>query len=285
MNEAKQMIRFPAVAGSFYPNQADDLLRMTTELLNKNHHEKQKTKALIVPHAGFVFSGAVAAAAYSILETDISPIVFLIGSSHRRTFHGIAIDTSDAYVTPLGKIAVNTQITKTLHENNPLFTPNAEPHIKEHALEVQLPFLQTIYHNHLTIVPLLLGSASTEELNRMADALLPYFARQEVLFMITTDLSHYPPSDIAEETDHRTTMAICTGNSDILKETLKQEAGRNYPGYQTGMCSYKAVLLLQNITGHYPNTKFQLLKYQNSGYSTLGSNESVVGYAAISVTI
>ncbi len=278
-------IRSSAFAGSFYPAQSKNLLQLTTQLLDENKQTPGNAKAIIVPHAGYVFSGGVAASAFNLLRETNDAIIFVIGSSHHSLFQGAALETHDAYQTPLGNIAVNTEITKTLAQNNNLFSLLSEPHEKEHALEVQIPFLQTIFPPSTTVVPILLGNASTIEIKQMSDILFPYFERTDTRFVISTDLSHYPPFDIAEETDHRVITSVCSGDPDNLKETLQHEASRHLPGYRTGMCGYKAVLLLQYITKKFPWVEYRLIKYQNSGHSQFGCNDGVVGYAAISITL
>ena len=286
MDLEKQKIRFPAVAGSFYPDKQKELQQLINQLLHENKQTGIAPKALIVPHAGYVFSGAVAASGYGLLNARlINPVVFLIGASHHFLFHGAALDPHEAFQTPLGIVPLHQATNQQLAKTQPLFALSGDPHHREHSLEVQLPFLQTIYHGQLTIVPILFGAASTDKLQLMAAALQPFFERPDTLFVISTDLSHYPPMETAQETDQRVIEAICTGDPEKLKKTLQHEANRNLPGYQTGLCGYKAVLLLQYITSHHKTARYQLIKYQNSGHSKHGSREGVVGYAAISVTI
>ena len=286
MDLEKQKIRFPAVAGTFYPDKKEDLQQLVTQLLHDNKQNGIAPKALIVPHAGYVFSGAVAASGYGLLNARLNnPVVFLIGASHHFLFHGAALDPHETFQTPLGIVPLHQATNQQLTKAQPLFALSGDPHHREHSLEVQLPFLQTIYHNLFNIVPILLGSASTGDLQQMADALQPLFERPNTLFVISTDLSHYPPMETAQETDQRVIEAICTGDPEKLKKTLQHEANRNLPGYQTGLCGYKAVLLLQYITSHHKTARYQLIKYQNSGPSQHGSREGVVGYAAISVTL
>ncbi len=286
MDLEKQKIRFPAVAGSFYPDNQEGVRQLVNRLLLENKQHGDPPKALIIPHAGYVFSGAVAASGYSLLNAGyINPVVFLIGASHHSLFQGAALDPHEAFQTPLGIVPLHQTTNQQLALHQGVFALSGNPHRKEHSLEVQLPFIQAIYHDQFTIVPILLGAASTGELQQMATALQPFFEKPETLFVISTDLSHYPPMEIAQETDQRVIEAICTGNPEKLKKTLQHEANRNLPGYQTGLCGYKAVLLLQYITSRLKTARYRLVKYQNSGHSPQGSNQEVVGYAAISVTI
>lgn len=286
MDLGKQKIRFPAVAGSFYPDDREELQKLVNRLLLENKQHGDAPKALIIPHAGYIFSGVVAASGYSLLNATMNnPTIFLIGASHRSLFHDAALDPHEAFQTPMGNVPLAKVTYEQLAKTQPLFALSSEPHRNEHTLEVQLPFLQAIYHDRFTIAPILLGSASTNELQQMATTLQPFFERPETLWVISTDLSHYPPMETAQETDQRVIEAICTGDPEMLKNTLKHEANRNLPGYQTGLCGFKAVLLLQYITNRLKTARYRLVKYQNSGHSPQGSHQEVVGYAAISVTI
>lgn len=279
-------IRYPAVAGTFYPGSRNELQALLNRLFEGSIHMGVSPKSLIVPHAGYLFSGSVAASGYGLLDAQsVNLLIFLIGVSHRSSFCGAVLDSHEAYRTPLGDVMINMDALNYLDQHGSLFFLSSQAHLNEHSLEVQLPFLQSIYNNGFTIVPILLGSTTTDELQQMARVLQPFFERHDTLFVVSTDLSHYPPMEIACETDQRVIEAICTGDPDALKRTLQKESSRNLPGYQTGLCGYKAVLLLQYITSRLKTARYQLVKYQNSGHTQHGSTEEVVGYASISVTI
>ncbi len=151
-------IRPSAVAGSFYPNDENKLKTQITKLLQDTQtFKKQHVNAIIVPHAGYIFSGKVAATAYKTLNKNYKNI-FIIGSSHYTSFDGASIYNQGDYKTPLGNVKVDTKITSSLINSSKYFTYNPDAHKKEHSIEVQLPFLQTIYENDLNIVPIIIGT-------------------------------------------------------------------------------------------------------------------------------
>ena len=186
--------REPAVAGQFYPSSASDLQNELEKLFSSATTMKtsQPLRAIVSPHAGYIFSGEVAATAFKQIPANKSyKNIFVLASSHRYTFGGAAVYTEGNYETPLGEIMVNKKIGKQLLTESPVFTEHDESHLYEHSLEVQLPFLQYRLGNDFTLVPIILGTHSAAICKRLAKALRPYF-KPENLFVVSTDFSHFP---------------------------------------------------------------------------------------------
>jgi MEMO1 family protein len=273
--------RRPAVAGSFYP--ADPVALKDTLKEAFARAEPKKTAgtvlAIISPHAGYVYSAKVAASAFN--QIDISKTyehIFVIGSSHSVHFEGASIYTSGNYMTPLGRVKTDP-LGKELVKNDG-FTNNSSPHQNEHSLEVQLPFLQYILKDSFSIVPIILGTQSTEVCRKIATALKPYF-NEKNLFVISTDFSHYPDYETAKSTDSLTAGAVVSNSPDKLIKAMQDIENSKNPGLLTGMCGWTSVLTLMDISRDVPGIHIRKVDYQNSGDTRPGDKLRVVGYMAM----
>ena len=183
------LIRKPVVAGRFYEGNKVVLEEQVRNMLDKAPVSNQTNRvlAVIVPHAGYVFSGEVAAAAYKQLDSECQiENVFLVGSSHRVAFEGASVYEKGYYQTPLGEVEINSDITQQLIHQCKLITFREEAHNAEHSLEVQLPFLQVQLGTDFKIIPLILGTHDINECQSIANVLKPYFQPVN-LFVISTD--------------------------------------------------------------------------------------------------
>ena len=257
------LVRRAAVAGSFYPSQSDELGRTIGNLLMDCRQEVRlplPPKALIVPHAGYVYSGAVAASAYALLRplhAEISRVV-LLGPVHRVPISGLALPGGEAFATPLGTVPLDLGICKQL-EALPQVSVNPAAHALEHSLEVQLPFLQRVL-DHFTLVPLAVGDTSAEQ---VAEVLEQAWGGSETLIVISSDLSHYLPYPLARRVDQDTALTILE---------LSQQFRQPQPwGAKT------ITRLLRAAQQH--QLEPHLLDIRNSG-DTSGDKERVVGYAS-----
>jgi len=281
----KQGDRPPAVAGSFYPSDPEELKKMLADLFAKAKPASVKNvQAIICPHAGYVFSGIVAASSFN----QIDPLkkydnIFVIGSSHRVSFMGASIYTQGDYVTPLGHVTINTELAKKLIKENPVFIFNPDADKSEHSVEVQIPFLQYHMKNGIRIVPIILGTQSEQTCQKIAQALKPYF-NENNLFVISSDFSHYPSYSDAQANDKRTCDAIITGSPDNLMRVLKDNEQKDIPNLATSLCGWTSVLTLLDITGNDPAYHFTPVFYQNSGDSKYADKSQVVGYWSVAVT-
>lgn len=270
-----------AVAGSFYSNDKSELsLQVKELLLNAKGFSDENINAIIVPHAGYVFSAQTASVAYKTLHKKYKNI-FLIGSSHYASFDGASIYTEGNYVTPLGEISTNMEIVSTLMKNR-LFTYEKDAHTKEHTLEVQLPFLQTVYKEQLNIIPIIIGTTKLQTLQELATILKPYFDDKENLFIISTDLSHYPNDEDAQVVDRKTLNAITQNSVQGLVDTLLKNENSLTPELVTSACGWSSLLTLLHMTQNQDYT-YELLEYKNSADSKYGDKKRVVGYGALRI--
>lgn len=246
----------------FYPENSDELQNTVTALIDaaKPLNRRIDLKGVVVPHAGYIFSGPVAATAYRALK-DCAPnkTVFILAPSHYVRI-GASVGAYDAYDTPLGPIKVDKTICAELLSK---FDFIPEAHEREHSIEVQLPFLLNALKD-FRIVPILLGEPSFDE---TAAILNPYFNNPKNIFVVSSDLSHYLPYEQANSTDKNSLKIITnldTGNEDMIDAC--------------GHAGLKIIMRLARNNGY----KMELLDYRNSG-DTAGDKSGVVGYAAISI--
>jgi len=273
--------RTEAVAGSFYPSDKDELSQLLSNLLTTAKSlKKEPIEAIIVPHAGYLFSASIAAEAYKTLHKQYKNI-FLLGSSHHLNFNGVSIYNEGDCKTPLGVVKVNHKIAKELIDKYPFIKYEPMAHTKEHTLEVQLPFLQKLYGDNLQIVPVILATSELETIIKLSQALKPYF-NEENLFVISTDLSHYPNYEDAKMVDMRTLNAILSNNVERFISTIVENETLEIPGLSTSACGWASIITLLQLTQNQPYS-YELLEYKNSGDSPYGEKDRVVGYGALRV--
>jgi hypothetical protein len=255
-------VRPPAVAGRFYPADPVELRKLITDLLAEVPPATGPSpKALIAPHAGYLYSGPIAASAYAQLipARDQIKRIVLFGPSHYVALTGLATTSAEAFATPLGLVPVDLEAVRKVRLL-PQVRELDEAHANEHSLEVQLPFLQCVLGD-FTLVPLAVGDATPEEISQVLDAL---WGGPETRFVISSDLSHYHDFQTARRLDRATAKAI---------EALK-------PGHigEEGACGRMPIRgLLQSARRH--GLRARTVDLRNSG-DTAGPHDKVVGYGA-----
>jgi len=260
-------IRPAAVAGLFYPRDSKELARTVRDLLGAAPRPSKPLgaiKALIVPHAGFIYSGSVAARAYALLAPQRAAIhrVVLLGPVHRVPVRGLALPEEPAFATPLGTVTLD-QIASERLRALPQVRVSRAAHALEHSLEVQLPFLQQVLAE-FTLVPLAVGDASAHE---VAAVLETVWGGAETLIVVSSDLSHYHPYEQAQRLDRETCEMIRDLRTDLNHEQA---------------CGGTPINGLLEVARRRQLTP-QLLDARNSG-DTAGDRARVVGYAAFAFT-
>jgi MEMO1 family protein len=277
--------RQPAVAGQFYPADSATLRSDLSKLFARALPKQTGTVlAIIAPHAGYVFSGEVAATSYNQLDPDKKyDNIFILASSHRMSFEGASIYNKGDYITPLGKVKVNIELANQLLKDYPVFNSRSDPHTGEHSLEVQLPFLQYKLKNDFQIIPIILGTQSPATSKKIAEALKPYL-NEKNLFVISSDFSHYPSYDDACMIDKITATAITMNSPEILLKTLEDNDRKGIGNLATSLCGWTSVLSLLYMTDGRKDLAYKEIEYKNSGDSKLyGDSDRVVGYNSIVV--
>lgn len=281
-NNQPKIDRQPVVAGSFYPSDKKELQKMLEDFFNNAPNAiEQQPLAVIAPHAGYIFSGNVAAASFKQLDRNKKfKHVFVIGSSHTTYFEGASVYYQGDFLTPLGKVAVDT-LAGWLDKKYNVINNDLKPHEKEHSLEVQLPFLQYWLKNPFTIIPIIIGGESQSTCINLADALSPFFT-DENLFVISTDFSHYPKYDDASISDNTMADAILSNSSQKFVKLKIVDESKATPNLVTAMCGWTSMLTLLDITEKLTDIAYKKILYKNSGDSPqYGDKDRVVGYYSI----
>jgi len=270
-----------AVAGTFYPKEEYALTKQLKDFFKPVREQKvlYNVAAVIVPHAGYVFSGGVAASAFAMINPKNKyDHIFLIGPSHYVTISGASINNEyNFYQTPLGRIKVDTELCTKLIKDYTFFSCCHDAHQKEHCLEIQLPTIQYHFAHETSIVPIIIGTQSVSIIRKIANALKPYF-NEKNLFVISSDFSHYPTYDGAEKSDKKTGDAIETGSPNEFLQALLQNSNAGISGLVTSACGQSAILTLLYLSSDSKNISIKHIMYRNSGDSICGGKDSVVGY-------
>lgn len=275
--------RKPAVAGQFYPSNAEELKSDVEIYLNKAKGRKENTLAVVSPHAGYVFSGQVAANAIAqINPNNRYDNVFVIGISHQKAIEGASVYNLGNYIFPGATIEVNVQLANELIHSNKNFICDKAAHVFEHSVEVQLPFLYYHLKHQFKLVPILIGTNDLTVLEDISETLKPYFNERNV-FVFSSDFSHYPSYENAIDNDNRTAQALISNNIENFVNILSQNNKKNIPGLATSACGSSDLIVLLNLTKNNNNIKYEIIDYKNSGDSSYGGKERVVGYFALSV--
>ena len=291
-NMAKEPRVRPATqANRFYTADARELSEEVDSFLALHAKDRQyeHVAALIVPHAGYYFSGNVAAAAYQSIPDNVQyKRIFLLGPSHHEWLDGASVNTEyDYYATPLGNVKVDVETARLLtntdgtDKTDSVFFYSPRAHDREHCLEVQLPFLQRRLKDVPPIIPIIISTNDYHKLQRIAEALKPYLT-EENLFIISSDFSHYPKYEDACEVDARTGKAVESGDVERFIAQLEENARGGVKNLATSACGELAIatLMLMMQDGGY---EVKHLLYQNSGDIDNHDHSRVVGYHAFAV--
>ena len=282
--QSEPVVRPATQANRFYTGDARELSEEVDSFLALHrgatiyHH----VAAVIVPHAGYYFSGRVAASAYMSVPAD-QPYkrIFLLGPSHHEWLDGASVNTeADYYATPLGNVKVDRETARSISDADSVFSYQPKAHDREHCLEVQLPFLQRRLGDVPPIVPIIISTNDFNKLKRIAHVLKPYFT-EENLFVISSDFSHYPSYEDACEVDALTGKAIETGSVEAFIAALEQNARSGKRNLATSACGELAIAtLMLMMDGSY---EVKHLMYQNSGDADNHDHSRVVGYHSFAI--
>jgi hypothetical protein len=272
---AETKVRTPAFNGKFYPASPDELRKnIKTFLEQAKTNPDSNVKALIVPHAGYPYSGLAAGEAYKLVLGENYDDVIIIGFAHRPSFNGIYVDESDFYETPLGKVPLDQALARQIRDFNSILKDQPTQPLEEHSIEVQIPFLQETIKN-LKIVPIYMGSQNPEHSYLLAAAIKQAIGNRKVLIVVTSDLTHYEPEEAAKKKDSH--LIALLGQSDInniIKAYSREEV------QACGIGPLLSLLKLQQLSGW---NNPELLRYATSAESS-GDHQSVVGYASLAIS-
>lgn len=269
---APATIRHPAVAGQFYPGKRDSLLREVQQYVTALP-EKVRAIGGVVPHAGYIYSGHVAGAFYARIA--LPRRVVILCPNHTGMGQPLAVVSQGAWRTPLGDAAIDQSLAGALLDGCSLLREDPIAHAAEHALEVQLPFLQALCEE-FTFVPIAIGTSNYEALTALGDAIagVASQAGEAVLVLASSDMNHYESDALTRIKDRKAIDQILALDSQGLYETVRRE--------HISMCGYAPTVVMLTAAKALGATSAELVKYATSG-DISGDREMVVGYAAILV--
>jgi len=263
----------PAVAGRFYPGRAAELRRDISEYTPAETPKRISAIGCIAPHAGYMYSGHVAGAVYSQME--IPRRVIVLCPNHTGMGHPLAIMANTSWQTPLGEVAPDTELGAALLQQFPLLKEDSAAHRSEHAIEVQLPFLQTRQPN-LRFVPIAIGTRDFDILRGLGEAIADVItgSTEKVLVIASSDMNHYESDTGTREKDHKAIAQVLDLDARGLWEVVRDE--------NISMCGMGPSVAMLTAARHLGATEARLVKYATSG-EVSGDFEKVVGYAGIVV--
>ncbi len=274
--------RASVIAGTWYPAEPGELKIMINSFLTRtsatsSSDGKDELMGLVVPHAGYAYSGQVAAYGYDLLQKQHFDTIVIIGPSHRAAFDYVSVYDQGGYRTPLGLVPVDTEFIDRLKMQDPKLHYVSRAHKQEHSVEIQLPFLQIVQPG-CRIVPLVMGSqniATCETLAAaLADTIRSFTGKKRVLLVASSDLSHYYDADTAKEKDRRIVNALNSLSPDNLLQCLATRSCE--------ACGGGAILTVMKALMRLGANKSVVLKYGDSG-DTTGDKQRVVGYLAAAI--
>jgi MEMO1 family protein len=267
-------IRTPAVAGRFYPGHREELLREIREYTAPAETTRLCALGCVAPHAGYMYSGHVAGAVYARLEIPQRCVVLC--PNHTGVGHPLAAMTRAAWQTPLGEVAPDPELGDALLRAFSLLHENSSAHRAEHAIEVQLPFLQT-RQPELKFVPIAIGTSDFEVLSGLGEALASVISAQseKVLIVASSDMNHYESDAVTRVKDHKAIARVLALDPRGLWDVVMNE--------DISMCGFGPTVVMMTAAKRMGATSATLVKYATSG-DVSGDREAVVGYAGIIVT-
>ena len=276
-------LRPPAVAGSFYPAERSRLEAALRDLLADARPARHEPPiALVLPHAGYAFSGQIAADGWKQAEGLALDVVVLLAPNHTvAPFRGISVSRATGYRTPLGVAAVDRDLAARLAGTCPEATWRPEAHAREHAEEVQVPFIQTLFPR-AHILPCVFGTSDPEMARRFGRALAEALRGRRALVVASSDLSHFPTQARAEVADRATLAALAELDAGAFQRTVREV--ERLEGVDTAACGQGPVLAVMEVARRLGARRGTILSYANSGGTVHGEPGRVVGYGAAMFT-
>lgn len=278
-----QAKREAAVSGMWYASDPTALeSQIQKMLLNASPPTiNGKIIGLICPHAGYIYSGPVAAHGYKLIENQSYDRVVLIGNAHKMGFTGAMIDMSDYYSTPLGQVPVDKEFSNRLISEDNMVRGSAKPHQLEHSLEAQLPFLQKVLKPGFKIVPILFGHTPGLAFDSIVNSLSHITDMQSTLLIASTDLTHFPSYTDSKRIDARILQAIESMNPDLVVQVEKDEMARQTRNLDCVLCASSATRAVMIVSKYWGANAAKILHQANSGDVPRGDHTRVVGYGSV----
>ncbi|MDR3611786.1 MAG: AmmeMemoRadiSam system protein B [Ignavibacteriaceae bacterium] len=278
----ESLIRNPAVAGKFYPA---DSLKLRNALkyffMDAVPGGNSIPLAIITPHAGYLYSGQIAADAFNQTKNFDYDIIVILGTNHTTAgFNKISVYPKGGFRTPLGIAHIDQEITEQLIKNDPDCVSDIGPHESEHSVEVEIPFIQYLFPK-VKIVPVIIGTDDPDLCIKFGKALAGILKDKKALIVASSDLSHYPKYEDAVSTDKSTLNVIKSMNTLDIRQELYKKLNSGIPSLVTCACGEGPILTVVTAVKELGGNNVSIISYANSGITLLGDKERVVGYSAI----
>ena len=279
-------VRSPAVAGQFYPESAA-ILKLAIEKFMEDALPPQVKKpvAIVVPHAGYIYSGQICADGWNQIRGGTYDIVVILGTNHTASgLRKIALYPGGGFRTPLGTAMVDMDLTTALLAASPDCALDRGPHVREHSLEVQVPFAQILFPQ-AKIVAAIIGDADTALCTRFGNALASVLKGRRAVIVASSDLSHYPSAKDAEDADMKTLAAVATLDPAALHAAVRTQMARRIPNLSTCACGEAPIMAAMAAAKAMGATGGTVVSYAHSGNIPIGDRERVVGYGAVVLAV
>jgi len=278
-------VREPAVAGQFYPADSTELRLAVNRYLGEALPRRAgKPLAIIVPHAGYVFAGQIIADAFKQVEGQSYDLIVVLGTNHTTAgFHGVSVYPKGSFKTPLGEVAVDEDAADALLKADQDCVDDPRLHEKEHSVEVELPFVQTLFPR-VPILPMVIGDPDLEMCTRLGNALVQVTRGLKVLIVASSDLTHYPKYSDARRVDAETLKAVATLDAAAVVAVSDKEMAAHVPALVTCACGEGPILTAIVAAKELGAEGGAVISYANSGDASLGDPGRVVGYGAVALT-
>jgi len=275
-------MRPPVVAGQFYPESAT-VLKLAIEKFMEDALPPQQKKpvAVVVPHAGYIYSGQICADGWNQVRGGAYDVVVILGTNHTASsLRKIALYPGGGFRTPLGTAMVDGDLTAALLAASPDCALDKGPHIREHSVEVQVPFVQVLFPQ-AKIVAAIVGEADAALCTRFGTALAAVLKGRRAVIVASSDLSHYPSAADAETADMKTLEAVITLDPAALHTTVRTQMARRIPNLSTCACGEAPIMAAMAAAKAMGATGGKVVSYAHSGNLPIGDRERVVGYGAV----
>ena len=281
-NSPTTKVRPPAVSGQFYPSDPDKLSRAIDDYLDDALAPyDDRPIAIVCPHAGYIYSGQIAADAYRQASKHDYDLVVILGVNHTTGgFQDVSIYPGDAYETPLGLAEIDSDLAAELIDADDDFTFYEAVHKREHSIEVQIPFIQRVFPDS-KILPVILGTPDRKLCTKFGETLARAIEGRKALIVASCDLSHFPTYKDAKRSDHRTLQALSELDAGTFQSACREQLSEGIPNLSTCACGEASVLAAIAAARRLGATAAQIISYANSGDVSVGDRSRVVGYGAV----
>ena len=278
----ESFIRNPAVAGKFYPADSSKLRNALKYYFEDAiSGSKESPIAIIAPHAGYLYSGQIAADAFNQARNFDYDVIIILGTNHTTPgFNKISIYPKGGFRTPLGIARIDQNITDLLLKEDADFVSDIKPHETEHSVETQIPFIQYLFPK-AKIVPVIIGSQNLQLCTKFGKALAKILKDKKALIVASSDLSHYPKYEDAVSTDKNTLDIIKTMNTSDIQQEFYRKVNSGIPSLVTCACGEGPILTVITAVKESGGNDVSVISYANSGNTLVGENDRVVGYGAL----